>query len=174
MAEVSPRSHNTSSGLSGLGDAPAPCMGWQSGSLQAGWNYSGKRLSKIQWILSMNLSLFSSSCQHRRYNIHCGGFWRGGRGTTLWYSQSSGKLLEPSTGNDFTSLGFTGGLSRAHLLIFQEHWFLWGWNQDITHSCGDTLMCKRRKGSFPAHFLFGRCIPSASAPQNLVLATQHY
>lgn len=52
--------------LSGLGDTPAPRMGWQRGSLQAGWNYSGKRLSKIQWILSINLSLFSSSCQHGR------------------------------------------------------------------------------------------------------------
>lgn len=87
MAEVSPRSHDTSR-LGGLGDAPVL---WQSGSLQAGWNYPEKRLSKIQWILSVNLSLFSSSCQHRKYNMHCGGFWRGGRRTTLWYGQSSGR-----------------------------------------------------------------------------------
>lgn len=51
-------------------------------------------------------------------------------------------------------LGFYWEALMGPFAYFPEHWILWGWNQDVTQSCGDTLMCKRRKESFLAHFLF--------------------
>lgn len=131
--------------------------------MEAGCNYSGKRLSKIQWILSMNLSLFSSSCQHRRYNIHCGGFWRKGgkEHPVVWSQQWEMEKIS----------GFAEGLSWAHLLIFRTIGS-GGAGIRISHRAVGTPLCARG-GNVPflPTFSFYNVSPKNLHPKTLSWAS---